>query len=282
MMSAFLRNPRASVPASTESGAKIRGSSPPFVRLSQLRKLSRCDQAAAVCYRVRHDEVEFLLVHTSGGQRWTFPKGSAERGLTHAQAAALEAFEEAGVRGRMEEAPFAQYVHRLAGEKSSKVSCRSKITVNAHLCEVLRLSPTRESNRDRTWFSVQEARQRLREGRGTKEGNELVRVVNRAVERIHAICGANVGDDQPTTYRHGLLERDLLHSGALQKNDALRKVKFDFAEAYGWGATHSSSMRARLGETQQTAMAAAAVRRGETLPCEILEFDPPKRLKLPK
>jgi 8-oxo-dGTP pyrophosphatase MutT (NUDIX family) len=84
-----------------------------FIRLSQLRKLSVCEQVAAVCYRVRNDAhngtIEFLLVRTRGGGRWTFPKGSAEPGLTQAQAAALEAFEEAGVHGRIEEASFARY-----------------------------------------------------------------------------------------------------------------------------------------------------------------------------
>ena len=48
-------------------------------------------------------------MRTRGG-RWTFPKGRVESGLTHAQAAALEAFEEAGVHGRIEEAAFARYV----------------------------------------------------------------------------------------------------------------------------------------------------------------------------
>src|SRR5215467_11712748 len=80
----------------------------PFYPLSQLRKMRNSVQVAAVCYRVNGKDIEFLLVQTGGG-RWTFPKGSAEPGLTHAQAAALEAFEEAGVHGRMEEASFARY-----------------------------------------------------------------------------------------------------------------------------------------------------------------------------
>src|SRR5580693_6861832 len=121
-----------------------------FVRLSHLRKLSECEQAAAVCYRVRGKGIEFLLVRTRGSGRWTFPKGSAEPGLTHAQAAALEAFEEAGVHGRIEEAPFARYVRRgrSAGGKSAARSGKKELAVYAHLCEVLRLSSPKESNRD--------------------------------------------------------------------------------------------------------------------------------------
>ena len=82
-----------------------------FFRLAELRKLKQCEQVAAVCYRVRAGVIEFLLVQTGKG-RWIFPKGSVEPGLTHAQAAALEAFEEAGVHGRMEEACFTRYLRR--------------------------------------------------------------------------------------------------------------------------------------------------------------------------
>src|ERR1700733_4389740 len=88
-------------------------------QLSQLRRLRECDQVAAVCYRIRGGEIEFLLVRTNSGH-WTFPKGKAEPGLTHAQAAALEAFEEAGVHGRIEEASFASYIRRGGARKSAK------------------------------------------------------------------------------------------------------------------------------------------------------------------
>src|SRR6478736_6918070 len=111
-----------------------------FIRLAELRKLKACEQVAAVCYRVRAGEVEFLLVQTGKG-RWIFPKGSVEPGLTHAQAAALEAFEEAGVHGRMEEACFTRYLRRKRpkARDSAVKSSRKDLPVNAHLCEVLRL-----------------------------------------------------------------------------------------------------------------------------------------------
>src|SRR2546423_2103297 len=125
-----------------------------FVRLSQLRKLRDCEQVAAVCYRVRHGSIEFLLVQTRGSGRWTFPKGSTEPGLTHAQAAAMEAFEEAGVHGRIEEISFTRYCKRG--------TAKAAITVNAHLCEVSRLDSPQELNRNSTWFSSESAKQSLR------------------------------------------------------------------------------------------------------------------------
>src|ERR1700741_5225342 len=85
-----------------------------FVSLKQLRKLRGSEQVAAGCYRIGKRGLEFLLVRTRGG-RWIFPKGSVESGLTHAQAAALEAFEEAGVHGRIEETAFARYVRVKPG-----------------------------------------------------------------------------------------------------------------------------------------------------------------------
>ena len=122
-------------------------------------------------------EVEFLLVQTGKG-RWIFPKGSVEPGLTHAQAAALEAFEEAGVHGRMEEASFTRYVRRRGEDAGDKPA------VNAHLCEVLRQVPPQEAGRNPTWFSADKAKRRLKEDRSPEFGTELARVVDRAVARI--------------------------------------------------------------------------------------------------
>jgi 8-oxo-dGTP pyrophosphatase MutT (NUDIX family) len=149
--------------------------------LAQLRRLRECEQVAAVCYRNRGEEIEFLLVQTRGG-RWTFPKGSAEPGLTHAQAAALEAFEEAGVHGRMEEAAFTRYTYRKRG--GARNSTAMELAVSAHLCEVSRLETPEEANRNPTWFSADKAKRSFREDHTSGSGAELARVVERAMRRI--------------------------------------------------------------------------------------------------
>src|SRR5215470_8372999 len=112
-------------------------SSAKVVRPAHLRRLLECEQVAAVCYRIRDENIEFLLVRTGGG-RWTFPKGGVEPGLTHAQAAALEAFEEAGVHGRIEEISFARYVRRRGQDSTTG---GKQVETDAHLCEVSRLVP---------------------------------------------------------------------------------------------------------------------------------------------
>ena len=138
---------------------------------------------AAVCYRLRAGDIEFLLVQTRGG-RWTFPKGSTESGLTHAQAAALEAFEEAGVHGRIEELSFTRYVRKRGDMRRS---AEVEFSVSAHLCEVRRLETPQESKRNPTWFSPEKAKRRLRDDRVDEYGNQLASVVDRAVARIQRL-----------------------------------------------------------------------------------------------
>jgi len=149
--------------------------------LSDLLRQSReREQVAAVCYRIRMFKVEFLLVRTSKG-RWTFPKGGVSRGLTRAQSAALEAFEEGGVHGRIEQISFTRYILRNRRDRTVQKE------VEAYLCEVLRLRVPQEANRSPTWFTAEKAQLRLQEGRTTEDAGELARVVVRAVSRIERL-----------------------------------------------------------------------------------------------
>lgn len=152
-----------------------------FFSLKQLRRLRGSEQVAAVCYRIGKHGIEFLLVRTRGG-KWTFPKGSVESGLTPAQAAALEAFEEAGVHGRIEEAAFARYVRMKSGQ--TRRYPQIEIVIDAHLCEVSRVGTPEEANRNPTWFSAEKAKRRLQQDRPSDYGADLARIVDRAVARI--------------------------------------------------------------------------------------------------
>jgi 8-oxo-dGTP pyrophosphatase MutT (NUDIX family) len=163
-----------------------------FFHPSQLQQMRGREQVAAVCYRLRERQIEFLLVQTGGG-RWTFPKGSAEAGLTPAQSAALEAFEEAGVHGRMEEAAFARYVGRKRGR--ARNSGAAEVAVSGYLCEVSWLGTPQEADRNPSWFSPEKAKRRLREDRTATDGAEFVRVVDRAVARIQRLRGESNPSD---------------------------------------------------------------------------------------
>lgn len=135
---------------------------------------------AAVCYRMRNRELEFLLVRTRNGH-WTFPKGGVDEDATNAEAAAREAYEEAGVKGRVEHTPFLSYLHCKPRQLRSR---RQVVLVNAHLCEVRRLEPPQEPYRDPTWFSASKAKRRLREYRTPEYAAEAMRVIDGAMERI--------------------------------------------------------------------------------------------------
>jgi 8-oxo-dGTP pyrophosphatase MutT (NUDIX family) len=262
-----------------EASAGTHEPSAKFVRLAQLRKLCDCDQVAAICYRVRSGRIEFLLVRTRGSGRWTFPKGSAEPGLTHAQAAALEAFEEAGVHGRIEEASFARYVRRGQDDRRRSVakSGEKEFAVSAHLCEVSRLSPPKESGRNRTWFSVEDARRCLRKGRRSEDGAEFARVVDRAAARIERLRGGTGIVDRPPKDRP---QPHRPHPDGLRR-DALQKVQFDFVEAYGWmeEASPMPHIRGRLGGIRQFAVPVADAHAREILQGEVLQFDSARNKK---
>jgi 8-oxo-dGTP pyrophosphatase MutT (NUDIX family) len=168
---------------------------------TNLPKSSVRKQVAAVCYRLQEDEIEFLLVRTRKG-RWIFPKGGVEAGLTHAESAALEALEEAGAHGRIEEAPFTSYTLKKMQRAGSEL-----MPVRAYLCEVTRLEAAQEFYRDPTWHSQAKAKQRLREGRSQQDAGEFARVVDAAASRVKR-----------------------LRSRAGLKDDRLQRVSFESAD----------------------------------------------------
>lgn len=59
-------------------------------------------QAGVLAYRIRGGEVEVLLLTSRETSRWLIPKGNIPVKMTAAQAAAREAFEEAGIKGTVE------------------------------------------------------------------------------------------------------------------------------------------------------------------------------------
>ncbi len=139
-------------------------------------------QVAAICYQRRGSDIEFLLVNTNGGSKWTFPKGSPDSRLSHSQAAEREAAEEAGALGTIEPRHFHLYIH------SKGVFWQEggvqEFVVKAFLMEVREMRRPDEAMRKPTWFNRDEAKLRLAKGREAKYGRELEAVVDRALERI--------------------------------------------------------------------------------------------------
>jgi 8-oxo-dGTP pyrophosphatase MutT (NUDIX family) len=136
--------------------------------------------AAAVAVREgAGGAAEFLLVRTSNGERWTFPKGHREQGETLAETARREAAEEAGVSGRVEPEPFAHYRYASGdGEPDLVAAFRLEVSGEARPAE---------ERRDPAWFGHKAARRRLATGRDEEFAAEMERVL-RAARRSPASC----------------------------------------------------------------------------------------------
>lgn len=143
-------------------------------------------QVAAVCYRVGENGVEFLLVKTRGGSKWTFPKGDPDRSLTHSQAAEREAWEEAAVHGTIEPKHFHLYLHSKG--VFWKPSGIREYVVKAFLLEVNGVGDSHELDRNPTWFSADDARKILSKGREVKYAKEIQAVVDRALNQIGSVA----------------------------------------------------------------------------------------------
>ena len=139
-------------------------------------------QVAAVCYRRQGQTLEFLLVNTNGGGKWTFPKGTPEPAMSHSHSAEQEAWEEAGVRGEIEPRHFHLYLHsKGVFWKSPGVR---EFVVKAFLMEVEQTETSHEPERNPTWFSPEDAKKTLAKGREVKYAREMQAVVDRAVEHL--------------------------------------------------------------------------------------------------
>jgi phosphohistidine phosphatase len=112
-------------------------------------------QSAVIPYRQGASGLEVLLIKNRKGRRWIVPKGIVEPDLSAAQSAAKEAYEEAGIEGRVAPDPVGAYEYEKWGD-----TCR----VEVYVMEVERqLSSWPESFRDREWVSPQRAADRVRE-----------------------------------------------------------------------------------------------------------------------
>jgi len=119
-------------------------------------------QAGAIPYRVVDGTVEVLLITSRDTGRWVIPKGYVESGETAAEAAAKEAFEEAGVVGFISgrlPLGFVPYVKVLKGGKG----CPASIEVYPLLVETRKKDWPEKGQRKARWFTVEEAAKRVDE-----------------------------------------------------------------------------------------------------------------------
>ena len=111
-------------------------------------------QYAALPWRLSHG-VEILLITSRETKRWVIPKGWPIEGLAAVDCATLEAFEEAGVRGVVGEAPFGFFDYDKRLRDGGVKHCHVDVFA-LEVTELLEIWPE-QLERSRRWFSAEEA-----------------------------------------------------------------------------------------------------------------------------
>jgi 8-oxo-dGTP pyrophosphatase MutT (NUDIX family) len=82
-------------------------------------------QVAALCWRASDQGgAEILLITSLNSKRWILPKGWLMEGLSAAESAAREAFEEAGVAGKIDGKTIGSYHYLKERKDGGGVPCR--------------------------------------------------------------------------------------------------------------------------------------------------------------
>jgi 8-oxo-dGTP pyrophosphatase MutT (NUDIX family) len=112
-------------------------------------------QVAALPWRRGEGGIEVLLITTRTTRRWLFPKGWPMAGKADHDAAAQEAWEEAGVRGTMHPSPIGSY-GALKVSESGKAR-HVTVTVYALEVDIEREDWPERGQREKRWASVLDA-----------------------------------------------------------------------------------------------------------------------------
>ncbi|MFN4099813.1 MAG: NUDIX hydrolase [Pararhodobacter sp.] len=112
-------------------------------------------QTAALCTRQGKKGPEVLLVTSLQTKRWIVPKGWPMAGKSLAQAAMQEAWEEAGVEGRVDEYPLGSYGYQKLVKGGIPVTCRCSV----YRIEVSHLASSypEKGRRKREWMRPDKA-----------------------------------------------------------------------------------------------------------------------------
>lgn len=113
-------------------------------------------QAGVIPYRFVEGEIQVLLITSSNGKRWVIPKGWKELLETTAEAAAKEAWEEAGITGTIHTPAIGTYPNRKWGY-------HFPVEVFLMQVEAEHTTYPESTRRKRRWMSLPQAAQRIRE-----------------------------------------------------------------------------------------------------------------------
>ena len=107
-------------------------------------------QSGIIPFRRKDDHIEVLLITNKKKDKWGIPKGLVEEALSASESAQKEAFEEAGIYGKIYKPSLGKYSIRKWDGK-----CRIKVFA-MEVTQILDKWPE-EILRRRQWYSVEEA-----------------------------------------------------------------------------------------------------------------------------
>ena len=121
----------------------------------------RAQYAALPWRRDRAGQLEVLLITSRETRRWVIPKGWPIKGMSSPRSAAREAFEEAGVQGKVAKQPVGSYAYdkRLKNGRLQHV----RVAVFALAVETEAEAYPELGQREKLWLSPAEAARRVDE-----------------------------------------------------------------------------------------------------------------------
>ncbi|MCW2272463.1 8-oxo-dGTP pyrophosphatase MutT (NUDIX family) [Rhodoblastus acidophilus] len=111
-------------------------------------------QVAALPWRIT-ERLEIMLVSSRQTRRWIIPKGWPMAGRSASTAAAIEALEEAGLLGAIDEAPFGQFTYAKKFSRGESALC--EVDVFPLRVNRQRADWPEKDQRETRWFSPEEA-----------------------------------------------------------------------------------------------------------------------------
>lgn len=118
-------------------------------------------QIGALCWRMRKGGPEILLITSRETKRWVIPKGWPMPHLVHSNAAKQEAYEEAGIIGRVQRKPLGTFSYDKMRPDGSAQPC--KVLVFALAYEAKAENWPERKERRREWFEPHEAAKKVSE-----------------------------------------------------------------------------------------------------------------------
>ena len=126
----------------------------PLITESLLLPAARL-QVGALCWRKRRGQLQVLLITSRETGRWVIPKGWQMPGREHHDAAAQEAWEEAGVQGQVQPQSLGVFGYQKLYPAKPAISCEVEV-FPLRVAKLQHKFPERDQRR-RKWFSATKA-----------------------------------------------------------------------------------------------------------------------------